>query len=295
MSSSRDDFTIAIRSALLQKGTRHKFSLFFLLSVSLIIFFLDIKSFNVISIVRNSINDIIYRVSNVATSPIKISSNLKDKAVNLIFIYDENKILKKELIDLRAKDFQVEFLKNQNNNLRKTLEEGSNIQNDHTLAKVLLDKDSPYLKSIIINRGSKSGVSKGMPVVDGNYLVGKIVEVNYISSRVLLLNDLNSRIPVTFGEEATQAILSGKSKNKPNLEYLPEQFTPQEGLTVFTSGKDGIFIPGIPIGKTIIDDEKVKVKLFSDPNQLSFVTVQLIKIKKDNFWWPYYTKILKYL
>ncbi len=283
MSSSRDDFTIAIRSALLQKGTRHKFSLFFLLSVSLIIFFLDIKSFNVISIVRNSINDIIYRVSNVATSPIKISSNLKDKAVNLIFIYDENKILKKELIDLRAKDFQVEFLKNQNNNLRKTLEEGSNIQNDHTLAKVLLDKDSPYLKSIIINRGSKSGVSKGMPVVDGNYLVGKIVEVNYISSRVLLLNDLNSRIPVTFGEEATQAILSGKSKNNPNLEYLPEQFTPQEGLTVFTSGKDGIFIPGIPIGKTIIDDEKVKVKLFSDPNQLSFVTVQLIKIKKDNF------------
>ena len=122
-----------------------------------------------------------------------------------------------------------------------------------------------------------------MPVVDGNYLVGKIVEVNYISSRVLLLNDLNSRIPVTFGEEATQAILSGKSKNNPNLEYLPEQFTPQEGLTVFTSGKDGIFIPGIPIGKTIIDDEKVKVKLFSDPNQLSFVTVQLIKIKKDNF------------
>ena len=95
MSSSRDDFTIAIRSALLQKGTRHKFSLFFLLSVSLIIFFLDIKSFNVISIVRNSINDIIYRVSNVATSPIKISSNLKDKAVNLIFIYDENKISKK--------------------------------------------------------------------------------------------------------------------------------------------------------------------------------------------------------
>ena len=42
------------------------------------------------------------------------------------------------------------------------------------------------LKSIIINRGSKSGVSKGIPVVDGNYLVGKIVEVNYISSRVLL-------------------------------------------------------------------------------------------------------------
>ena len=44
------------------------------------------------------------------------------------------------------------------------------------------------------------------------YLVGKIVEVNFLSSRVLLLNDLNSRIPVTLGEESTQAILSGKVK-----------------------------------------------------------------------------------
>ena len=58
---------------------------------------------------------------------------------------------------------------------------------------------------------------------------------------------------------------------------------PRDGLTVFTSGKDGVFIPGIPIGKTEIDGEKLKVKLFSDPNQLSFVTVQLIKMKKENF------------
>ena len=182
---------------------------------------------------------------------------------------------------MRSKEFQVEFLKNQND-LRKILESDVKIKGKSTLAKVLLDKNSPYLKSIVINRGSKSGITKGMPVVDGNYLVGKIVEVNFLSSRVLLLNDLNSRIPVTLGEESSQAILSGKGKIKPILEYLPEQYTPRENLTVFTSGKDGIFMPGIPVGKTLIDVD-VKVKLFSDPNQLSFVTVQLIKMKKENF------------
>ena len=57
-----------------------------------------------------------------------------------------------------------------------------------------------------------------MPVVDGNYLVGKIVEVNYLSSRVLLLNDLNSRIPVVVSPNGAQAILSGTGKLKPNLE-----------------------------------------------------------------------------
>ena len=61
-----------------------------------------------------------------------------------------------------------------------------------------------------------------MPVLDKEYLVGRVVETNYLSSRVLLLNDLNSRIPVTFGE-GVQAILKGNGKSKPILEYLPRR------------------------------------------------------------------------
>ena len=177
----------------------------------------------------------------------------------------------------------MEFLSNQNKNLRKTLESDKDNSNEKTLAKVLLDKDSPYLKSIIINRGSNSGIAKGMPVIDGNNLVGKIVEVNYLSSRVLLLNDLNSRIPVTLGEEGAQAILTGKGGENPSLEYLPDQFIGQNDITVFTSGKDGIFVPGIPIGKTIIKDSKNFVKLFSQSSQLSYVTVQLLINSEEKF------------
>ena len=77
--------------------------------------------------------------------------------------------------------------------------------------------------------------------------------------------------------------MTGKGGNKPVLEYLPELYTPRNNLTVFTSGKDGIFIPGIPVGETEIDGNDLKVKLFSDPNQLSFVTVQLIRMKEENF------------
>ncbi len=283
MSSSRDDFGIAIRSALLQKGARQKFSLVFLIIVAVIIFLLDTYQFKLVKLSRTLINDGIYRLANISTAPFKLLPSINDKIKDTFFALDENKKLKIELEQLKNKEFQVEFLKNQNDNLRKILESDTKIKGKSTLAKVLLDKDSPYLKSIIINRGSKSGISKGMPVVDGNYLIGKIVEVNYLSSRVLLLNDLNSRIPITFGDESTQAILTGKSKNKPVLEYLPELYTPRNDLTVFTSGKDGIFIPGIPIGKTEIDGLELKVKLFSDPNQLSFVTVQLIRMKEENF------------
>ena len=283
MSSSRDDFGIAIRSALLKKGARQKFSLVFLLILATIIFLLDTYQFKFIKFTKILINDGIYRITNISTAPIKLLPKINDKIKETTFAIKENKNLKAELEILKNKEFQVEFLKNQNDSLRKILESDVKIKGKSIIAKVLIDKDSPYLKSIVINRGSKSGINKGMPVVDGNYLVGKIVEVNYLSSRVLLLNDLNSRIPITFGEDSVQAILSGKGESKPVLEYLPELYEPYGNLTVFTSGKDGIFLPGIPVGKTEMDELDVKVSLFSDPNQLSFVTVQLINISKESF------------
>ena len=283
MSSSRDDFGIAIRSALLKKGARQKFSLVFLLILATIIFLLDTYQFKFIKFTKILINDGIYRITNISTAPIKLLPKINDKIKETTFAIKENKDLKAELEILKNKEFQVEYLKNQNDSLRRILESDVKIKGKSIIAKVLLDKDSPYLKSIVINRGSKSGISKGMPVVDGNYLVGKIVEVNYLSSRVLLLNDLNSRIPITFGKDSIQAILSGKGESKPILEYLPELYEPYGNLTVFTSGKDGVFLPGIPVGKTEMDELDVKVRLFSDPNQLSFVTVQLINIGKENF------------
>ena len=117
-----------------------------------------------------------------------------------------------------------------------------------------------------------------------NYLIGRIVETNFLSSRVLLLADLNSRIPVSLGGDSAQAILTGSGTKNPKLEYLPENYTLEDDVTIFASGKDGIFTPGTPIGKTTPNAGKYynEVKLFVDPNQLSFVTVQLLRMNKEN-------------
>ena len=69
MSSSRDDFGIAIRSALLQKGARQRFSLVFLLIIATIIFLLDTYQFKFIKFTKMLINDGIYRVTNISTAP----------------------------------------------------------------------------------------------------------------------------------------------------------------------------------------------------------------------------------
>jgi len=283
MSTSRDDFGIAVRSALLQKGAKQKFSLFFLISIALLLFFLETYNIKFISTFRSLTNDGIYRVASVATSPLKLISNATKEAKKIIFIHKENKILKEENIRLKKKEFNVEFLTNQNNNLNKIIEKNSDTNNDFILAKVILDKNSPYLKSIVINKGTNVGITKGMPVLEKNNLVGRIVETNYLSSRILLLNDLNSRIPVTLGKDSSQGILAGIGSNYPTIEYLPEDYIPSDGENVFTSGKDGIFSSGIPVGAVQKIGKNVNVKLFSDPNQLAYVTVQLIEIEDKNF------------
>ena len=277
MSTSRDDFGIAIRSALLQRGAKQKFSLFVLILLSLSIFALDISELKPIKILRSLLNDGVYRISAISSSPIKFSGTVKDFFITHIFVYKENRKLKTELEELKNKDFQTLYLQTANKRLQDIIQLEKKSAFTTIAAKVILDKNSPYLNSVIINRGSSSRIELGMPVLSEGNLVGRVVKVNFLSARILLLNDLNSKIPVMISPKGSQAILSGRGEDKPRLEYLPEKFELSDKNLVFTSGKDGIFFEGIPVGNVISEDNKIKVKLFSDPNQVSFVNVVLDK------------------
>jgi rod shape-determining protein MreC len=281
MSVSRDDFSIAFRSALLQRGGAQKFSILSLIILAIFIFFFDVYGFTIVKTTRSIINDVIFRITYITSSPSRLMPNLGKGIADHLNLKKENEKLREVLENYKSLDLNLEYLTNENKNLRKVLN-AENIINakDIVLAKVLVDRNSPFLKSIIINKGTQSGIQKGMPVTQNNNLVGRIVDTNYLSSRVLLLTDLNSRISVTFDENSTQAILTGSGTKKPKLEYLPEEYEFKDDINVFASGKERIFIPGTPIGKTT---EKGEVKLHVDPNQLSFVTVILTRNNKEKF------------
>ena len=281
MSVSRDDFSIAFRSALLQRGGAQKFSILSLIILAIFIFFLDVYGFTAVKMARSFINDVVFRVSYIASSPSRLMPNLGKGIAGHLNLKEENEKLREVIENYKSLDLNLEYLTNENKNLRKVLN-AENIINakDIVLAKVLVDRNSPFLKSIIINKGTQSGIQKGMPVTQNNYLVGRIVDTNYLSSRALLLTDLNSRIPVTLDADSSQAILTGSGTKNPKLEYLPEEYEFKENINVFASGKERIFIPGTPIGKTT---EKGEVKLHVDPNQLSFVTVILTRNNKEKF------------
>ena len=149
------------------------------------------------------------------------------------------------------------------------------VESDEIIAKILIDKKSPFLRSIVVNKGSTEGVKLGMAVLDNNYLIGKVVEVNFSTARVLLLSDLNSKIPITIEPGSIEAILSGTGQYSGIIQYTKEKYIIDKKSIVYTSGSGGIFKSGIPIGiiENIDLDIEHKVNFFSDFSQLRFVKI----------------------
>ena len=275
METSREDVGIAIRSAFLRKETQQRFSLFALIVFSIILIYVETIETKPLDYLRSFIKDTIYRGSVVVSYPSKGFKSVFGAVKDHLNLFNENIKLKEENAQLKEQIFDPGFLIFENKQLRQLLDEQVTSSTNLVSARVMIDKQSPYLNSFIINSGSNKEIKNGMAVLDGKNFVGRIVDVNFFSSRVLLVTDLNSKISVLVEPSGYHAILSGHGTNKPTLQYLPENHKVQSGNKVYTSGKEGIFAPGIPIGEVRMSNEKNFVSLFSDISQITFVNISL--------------------
>ena len=271
--TSRDDFSIAIRSAFLKKGNKQKFSLLALIIASIILLSLESIDSKFLNFVRSTVKDVIYRTSFITSIPANTISPIFTTIKNHFIIYEKYESVKLELKELKDQQNQLAYLKTENDKLRKVIDAADTYNYISIPAKVLVDKESPFLKSVILNKGFKSGLKKGMPVLKDSYFVGRITEVNYLSSRVLLISDLNSKIPVLIEPKGYQAIMSGTGNDFAQLDFLPKNHQLEVGNLVYTSGRGGIFFPGIPIGRIELIEKKLRVKFFTDLNQLYLINV----------------------
>jgi len=282
MATGRDDFVIALRSAFLKKKDKQKFSLFSLILLSIIVIILSNINFKPIQFVKIGINEIIYRSSYIASKPENYLQELTFKIKNHINLSKNYKDIKLELENLKQEKITNNYLKSENEKLRNLINE--NINSNEILAKVLIDRESPFLKSIILNKGTKDNVKMGMAIIDGVYLVGQIIEVNYTNSRALLLSDLNSKIPSVLAPQNIQAVVSGTGKDYGIIEHTKDDIENDLNKIdsiIYTSGLGGLFKPGIPIGK-ISKDSKNKVNFFSDFTQLNYIKIASFSIGDKN-------------
>ena len=287
MQTNRDDFIIAIRSAFLKKGNQQRFSLIALIFFSIFIIVLGKYNFKGINFLKLSLKELVYRTTFIVSVPENFVIKSYQTIRNHFYLYSNYENLKKDYENLKATKLNSDFLKSENEALKSKINDVS-AQSSEILAKVIIDKKSPYLRSIIINRGSKDNVILGMAVLDEKFLVGKVVEVNYSTSRVLLLSDLNSKIPVSIEPNGVQSILSGSGSYFGEIQYIKDDYELEIDSQIFTSGSGGIFRSGIPIGKTVANDEiglnTIKVRFHSDFSQLRLVKIMSFEEVQSNDW-----------
>jgi len=281
MALGRDEFVTALRSAFFKKKDKQKFSLITLIFLSILIIILSNLNFKLIKDIRIGINEVIYRSSYFVSIPENKLGELKIKLSEHLTLYDDYQNIKKELEDLKQNKLSADYLKLENEKLRSLINE--NISSNEILAKVITDKDSPFLKSVILNRGSKDNVKLGMAVMYNSFLVGQIIEVNFTNSRALLLSDLNSKIPVIIQPPSIQAVSSGTGKDYGIIEFTKDDINydlSEQDRIIYTSGLGGMFKSGIPIGR-IYKDSGNKIIFFSDFSQLDFVKIVNFNLGKN--------------
>ena len=276
MASGRDDFVIAVRSAFLKKSNKQQFSLLALILFSILLIFLSNLNFVGIKYIKIGVNEATYRLSAIISYPEKKINESYVFLSEYLNVYKENQNLKDKIDELNTKKLNFKFLENENKKLKEIIGENTSIS-EGIISKVLIDKDGKFLKSIILNKGSKHKIKKGMVVLEKNYLVGQVIEVNYTTSRAILISDLNSNIPVVIEPGSFQSILSGTGKNYGKIKYSKKKLFLDEDNIVYTSGSGGNFRAGLPIGKINNEIEDLAVEFFSDFSQLSFVKIQPIE------------------
>jgi rod shape-determining protein MreC len=121
-------------------------------------------------------------------------------------------------------------------------------------------------RSVLIDRGSVSGVRKGMAVVTPDGIVGKVLEVYPFASQVLTVTDAGFAAAVESQKNHTRGVLQGMGSVSAKVDYVPPGQKVEKGETFFTSGEDRVFPRGMPVGKvTAVGDGGTFQDIFIEP------------------------------
>lgn len=261
-----------MRASMSFRHAAHRSSLTLLLLLSVAIMLIGKADPTLYERTRMAVTDLATPVLDVLSRPVAAGAEMIESIGQVASVHAENQALREENKRLRRWRAVAQGLESENTRLREMLNFAPPAEASFITGRVISDSGGAFLRSILVNVGSSSGVRKGVAAVDNAGLIGRVAEVGTWSSRVLLITDLNSRIPVLVGESRERAILAGDNTDRPRLDYLPPAISIAPGDLVITSGHGGAFPAGLPVGIVLrTDDNELRVQPFLSPQRLEIV------------------------
>ena len=172
-----------------------------------------------------------------------------DTYIRLVDTHRENMRLREDIrtLNLRVQEGNEARLANQR--LEQLLDMKKSIKAPTISATVIGEDVTSWFRTLVINRGSSSGIREGMAVISADGVVGQTVKVSPSTARVLLLTDHASGISATIQRSRARGVVKGKGEMLCTLEFTTREENVKVGDMVITSGIGGLFLKGLPIGE----------------------------------------------
>lgn len=168
---------------------------------------------------------------------------------DLVATRAENRELRDRVAELEERRRVVDDLARENDELRDLLDIADRTELDTVAARVVGLAPSNFEWTITIDVGSDAGVTRDMPVLDGDGLVGRVIQVTPSAARVLLTIDPTFSAAARSATTGEVGVLDGRGGDPLVFRLLDPLATVTEGEPIVTSSfQGGVFPAGIPIG-----------------------------------------------
>jgi len=157
--------------------------------------------------------------------------------------------LKAENEQLRSRNAELEETNQSTQRLQGLLDLKNNYNLQSTGARVISGSTDSFNNTIVIDKGTSSGLAVGMPVVDSGGVIGQIIECGPTTSTVRLITDEKSGVAAMVQSSRAQGMLMGSASRQITLNLINTNQKVAVGDTVVTSGLGGVFPKGLPLGK----------------------------------------------
>jgi len=172
-----------------------------------------------------------------------------DDYINLVVVRRENQLLKEQIKGLNSRVVEGDEAIQANTRLMRLLEMKKGLKAPTVTASVIGEDTASWFSTIVIDRGSSSGLREGLAVVASDGLVGQVIKVTSDTARVLLLTDHSSGVAATIQRSRARGVVKGKGDGQCSLEFTNREEDVKVGDVVVASGIGGIFKKGLPIGE----------------------------------------------
>ena len=169
----------------------------------------------------------------------------------------QNEQLKERLTQVEQELNAARQATTENERLRALLNLNETVDIRSVPARVIARDPSVWFNTITINRGSSSGIESNMPVVTGGGIVGRIITVSPWASQVMLITDEKAGAGAVVGQLGQSGAL-GSVKGRADkgvalieMRYVSGLEKVEVGDTVMTTGQDGIYPPGLNVGRVV--------------------------------------------